>query len=112
MLTPPLRCFNFGIPPENSPPSPGIPGGGPVRGSAGTLLALLVLLENPPGGGTGGRGSAIPPIGGPPPPPAGFPTGAAERSLVWAFLSRLPAWICWSKAPLSAIVRDYDGSEV
>ena len=78
--------FNLGIPPANNAPSWGAPGPAPAIAAAGGAPppALMAL----------------------PPPPLAFASMmGALRSLVSAFLSFFPAWICSSSA-LDAMVEN------
>jgi hypothetical protein len=79
--------FNLGIPPANKPPSWGAPAPAPAIAAAEDVL--------PPA-----REAPEPPL------PVGFTSMmGALRSLVSAFLSLFPAWIC-SKSALDAMVQD------
>lgn len=90
VLTPPLVLFNLGIPPARMPPNWGT--AGPAPALPGASLFARDLFAPGTGGASPGIGGA-PPMGGappPPPPPEEPPIEGADRSLVTAFLSRVP----------------------
>jgi len=102
---PPLRCFNFGIPPANSPPSWGAP---PTPLSAWLRLPVSLLLRPrvacPGMGGArelgaliSGTGGALPT--GPAPAPGFLSSMGADRSFVTAFLSLAPFVMSDNSAP-------------
>lgn len=100
----PPAFLNFGIPPANSPPSCGAP---PVDAPPSPPVSLLLLALLPAGtGGARPLGAlTIPGTGGAAPngdglgPSETFPTAGADRSFVWTFFNRAPAWMSPNRAP-------------